>query len=212
MRLREIEKVIRARHGNFIPDPDGTDDREQCLNYVRAAALSGSGQDVRHWCPRWAPWIQEAELKAICATTFNRKHMLGADEVAALIGVTWDERVRLGLRTIGACDLSREAREQAAKDRKREKDRVRRKNSRCMQGLQKRKLYEENSLSRLQPWKEEGVSRRTWERRRAASVSRIDSSVNSDALATILSVKRDSLKKTIESSARSISDVAGFGD
>ncbi len=73
---------------------------------------------------------------------------------------------REGLQTwsIEAIDVSYEERQVI----NRKKNRRAQEKRRRKQGAQPREQYEAESLSRIQPWKAEGISRRTWERRRKA--------------------------------------------
>ena len=166
LRLREIEAIIRQRFPDgIVPDPEDTDDRETCLAFVRAAALSGSGQDLHTWCRVFAPWVTDADLTPIITQVVRRRRMLRADAVARMLGVTMRERQQLGLRTIGAADVDRGTRKRLAKQRKRERDRERMAEKRRSAGALDRASYEANSLSRLKPWEALGMSRRTWYRR-----------------------------------------------
>jgi len=180
MRLREIETVIRDRHGPFIPDPEDTDDRDFCLAYARAAILSLSAQCGFEWAAKWLPWARRAEIEPFFREAATRKHMMNSDGVAGLLCVTFDERTRLGLKTIGACDLSKADRKKLAKQRKRERDRERMRAKRAAEPRKNRRSYEAESIETLKPWIEEGISRRTWYRRRGTSVSRIDIYSNGD--------------------------------
>ncbi|MBU4529188.1 MAG: hypothetical protein KUA43_18095 [Hoeflea sp.] len=210
-RVREIEKLIRARHGAMIPNPAGTDDVDTCLAYVRAVALTPRTQDVKPWCAKWAPWIDAVSLEMIEALGMKRRLMIKADAVAKLLSVTMAERTRLGLRTIGACDMSTADRKKQAKAAKRERDRIRQEQKRRAVGRKDRASYEAASLSRLKPWEVEGISRRTWERRRDASVSRIDITGNGDTLASKLE-KLPSLHRLQSEQARAAGLIAGLGD
>lgn len=164
-RMREIEDVIEHRHGAIIPDPEDTDDRPTCLAYVEAAAFTASGQVMTDWCARWAPWISTEELDAIVDRCRGRRKMLRPDDIAKLISLTFQERSILGLKTIGACDLSEADRKRAAKETKRENDRERQKKKREKAGRQDRQSWlEEHSVTRLKPWEIAGVSRSTWYR------------------------------------------------
>ncbi|WP_156941317.1 hypothetical protein [Mesorhizobium sp. LNJC405B00] len=181
LRMREVEKVIRARHHGPIPDPEDTDDRGTCIAYIRAAAMSLSGQDMNAWASIWAPWAGAEIVHPIIAETSSRRLMMRADGVAGLLGVTMAERTSLNLKTIGACDVSKAERMKIAKERKRERDRSRMADTRKSQGRKDRDTYEAESLSTLKPWEVGGVCRRTWERRRnstspVASPSRVESS------------------------------------
>lgn len=186
LRLREVEKVIKDRHGGMIPDAEDTDDREICLDYLKAAAFSLSGQDMFNWCRKWAPWVREAELIDILAQASRRRRMMTADGVAGLLAVTWEHRTRLNLKTFGACDISKEERAKVARERKRERDRGKKAEARKARGCKDRESYEAASLSAVKPWKTFGMSRATWYRQGKPEVetspSRIDSLGNGDTL------------------------------
>lgn len=166
LRLREIEKLIRRRHGLVVPDPENTHDRDLCLAYVRCAALTTSGQDMKQWCARWAPWIDEATLTAIHIETRTRKAMLPSDAAAAMLYVRNSERVALSLRTIGAYDLSAEERKTMAREQKRERDRMRQERKRRAEGRVDRKSQRAASKTAREPWKAMGKSRSTYYRLR----------------------------------------------
>ncbi|HWU63591.1 MAG TPA: hypothetical protein VN112_16350 [Ensifer sp.] len=173
-RMREIEKVIRHRHGGPIPDPSGSDDVDLCKAYLKAAAFTPSGQDMAAWANVFAPWANPVEVQLLASQGRNREKMLGADAVAKMLFVTLAERTKLGLKTIGACDVSKDDRLKLSKQTKRERDRNRQRDKRAAQGRMDRASYEAASLTKLAPWEEEGISRRTWERRRVASLSRVE--------------------------------------
>jgi hypothetical protein len=87
----------------------------------------------------------------------TRKH-LSADNLAKFLGVTYAQRQALRITTIGSIDVKKRARK---KLRKRE-DRLAAERKRRERGMRP----QPESLSATQPWKELGMSRRTWERRR----------------------------------------------
>ncbi|MBO9122787.1 MULTISPECIES: thyroid transcription factor 1-associated protein 26 [unclassified Rhizobium] len=168
VRLREIELVIKDRHGGIIPDPNGTDDVDLCLGYIRAVAHSAPEQDLKDWCARFAPWAVDRWLevgKPILEETVKRKKMLSADAVAALMNVTLAERTTLGLKTIGSCDVTASERKEIARERKRELDRARQEQKRSAEKRKDRKSYEAHSLAKLKPWAAAGISRATWYRK-----------------------------------------------
>ncbi len=210
-RMREIEKIIRYRHGNGIPDPCGTDDADLCLAYLRAVALTPDSQSASSWALVWAPWADPVMLDLLDKSALGRKKMPKADAVAKMLYVRMKERTLLGLKTIGACDVSRADRQISAKERKRERDRNRQEQKRRQLGRVDRKSYEATSLTKLQPWLEEGVSRRTWERRRVASLSQIEISTTGDALASKLD-KSPTLTANAIHQARAAGLMVGLGD
>lgn len=190
MRIREVEKVIRARHGSVVPDPEDTDDRSTCLAYARAAALALSGQDMHEWAAKWTPWARPGEIQPFIAEAAKRRHMMSADGAAGMIMVTYAERSRLGLNTIGACDMTKDERLALAKEKKRTRDRLRQEQIRAKKGRRDRKSWEAESISTLKPWDVEEISRATWYRRkRETGSSRVEViSTNSDTLVSPLEI------------------------
>ncbi len=164
-RLREIEALIHRRHGRSVPDPEGTDDRDTALDYVRAAAFSLSGQDIGAWCRVFAPWATDADLLPITTAASNRRRMMRADGVAGLLHVTMAERLDLKLKTIGAADMKKSARTKFMKDRKRDMDRKRDERKRRAAGAKDRASYVASSVSTAKPWEALKMSRRTWYRK-----------------------------------------------
>ena len=103
---------------------------------------------------------------------------------AQFLGLPYDVRNKLKIRTIGSIDVKKRARMEI----RRVRDKVKRQNKRRAEGVRPRDEYEANSLSRTQPWRALGVSRRTWERHRNkahdASVSAITFLLPKDGPAT----------------------------
>lgn len=180
LRLREIEAIIKHRHGNGIPDACGSDDLDTCMAYLKAVAATPNTQDVASWAKIWAPWADPATVEVLATRMANRKRMLGADAVAKLLFVSHAERTELGLKTIGACDVPHEERTKIAKEGKRARDRSRQEQKRRAEGRMPRTSYEAASTAVTKPWEDEGVSRRTWYRRRGTSLSRVEVIGNGD--------------------------------
>ena len=164
LRLREIERIVWSRHGAMVPETD-----DACL-YLEAVHLAGAGQDLAAWCRMWAPW-----MRAIPDLPPLGRRMQSADACARLLNVTLAERTALGLRTIGACDVTKAERAEIAKAAKRERDRERAAQRRNAAGRKDRESYEAESLQSTRPWVALGISRRTWFRRRGTTVSRLES-------------------------------------
>lgn len=182
-RLREIEAIIELRHGRFVDTDDG-------YSYAEAVALSLAGQDLTAWCRYWTPLVDAAMVAQIGARADKRKRMLGADDCAALLCVTMAERTALDLRTIGACDVTKEERDAISLERKRQRDRDRQAARREADGRKSRAEYEAGSISRMKPWEAMGMSRATWHRKGKpmleTSPSRIEEhNTNSDTLVSL---------------------------
>lgn len=184
-RLREIERIIRHRFDGPVPDPDGTDDRDTCLDFVRAAAFSLAGQDIASWCRVFAPWVTHADLVPIIASAAKRRRMMRADGIAGLLHVTMAERLALKLKTIGAADMTAAERKKFMKARKRDMDRKRDEQKRREAGAKDRASYEASSISTAKPWEALNMSRRTWYRKGKPTIgtssSRIEDIEKSEA-------------------------------
>lgn len=181
LRLREIEQLIVARHGQFVPETDDADLFIRAAAYALNAHCRRRGLDfdvaLRGWCNRWCPWVlsQAATLlRPILHALRSRRLDLGADEVASLLNVTLWERNAQEFRSIGACDVPTEIRRGIARNYKRERDRKRQEGKRRAAGVQVRERWEaQNSLSKTRPWDAEGISRAQWYRRHKTGPSRL---------------------------------------
>jgi hypothetical protein len=106
--------------------------------------------------------VTAAEASAITEeASITRKH-LSADNLARFLGVAYAQRQALGLTTIGSVNVKKGARIELRKLRARRALAAKR----HANGVRPRAEYEANSLSRSQPWRALGMSRRTWERHR----------------------------------------------
>jgi hypothetical protein len=80
------------------------------------------------------------------------------DELARFLGVTYASRQQAKAWTLGAVDVSRAERTKRARARSRAKQQLKRRAAGAKPQSQ--------SVSRAKPWEQEGISRRTWYRRR----------------------------------------------
>jgi hypothetical protein len=113
------------------------------------------------WLSLWAPWMNDAP--ELTAKVLSKPLRWSADKLGAKLGLTDADRTRLKIFTIGAIDCSK-----AQRGRRRTKAKEnRRVAKRRAAGAVARAEYEAESLSKTKPWETLGISRRTWERRRA---------------------------------------------
>jgi hypothetical protein len=160
LRVAELEKLFYDRYHGCLPDDDaGREDLELLLHHVAYADPKGMIACAR----QWAPWLSLQEATEIAAKIALSPQFLRADPLAQLLNLGMEERTRLGIRTIGAVDATKEERAEIARRNRAE----RKKATRRAGGVRPREEYETNSLSNTKPWKAEGISRRTWFRRRA---------------------------------------------
>lgn len=127
-----------------------------------------------------APIFTKDEIDSAARQAKRRNRLVRADKLAEIVGLEDADRQRLGIFTIGAIDKTRRERALARKQRKRFKDRVRSAIKRRTRGAISREEYLAESLSRSRPWEREGVSERTWYRRRGTSSSHPHRSLPSD--------------------------------
>jgi hypothetical protein len=100
--------------------------------------------------------ITEAEASDLTEeASITRKH-LSADNLARFLGVTYEQRQRLGLTTIGSVNVGKRARKELRK-RRWKLNAERRRRGRGMRP-------QSQSLSRLKPWEAKGMSRAKWYR------------------------------------------------
>lgn len=202
-RLRELERIIDARHGKTLD----TDDAEIYLvpvaqtlrkfheNKNGAVTFDDVLDRLKVWANTWTPLVPDDVLRDAVDEAMQNRRMDHADALAHRLRLRFAEREVLDLRTIGACDVTKAARARARKQRKRARDRDRKAAKRRERGAVAREQYLLKSLSRARPWDADGISRRTWERRRhiahtrapvlVTQVSRpIATTVRDDGLAT----------------------------
>ena len=118
---------------------------------------------------RWSLWnwskyslhreLTETELDEILDDIENRRtrRCLTADNLARWLGLTFADRTLLNIKTIGAIDVPKRARKK-----------LRKKKDSAYQAARRRDRGarpQAESLSQTQPWKELGMSRRSWYRR-----------------------------------------------
>jgi hypothetical protein len=174
-RLREIERIIKHRYG-VLPD---TDDAGIVLTQVACCQLQMRRKKlgqlpefdelvdrVSLWCERWAPEASIFQCRDAAHEALRRRRIDSADDCAAQLRLSYEERTRLDITTIGSFDVDKRERAKLRKQRKRIRDRDRQARKRAERGALPRAQYLARSLARTQPWKADGIHLRTWERRR----------------------------------------------
>jgi hypothetical protein len=91
--------------------------------------------------------------------------------MAEELGLVFELRQALGLTSIGSIDVDRAARAKRRAEIKKERESERRRND----GSMSREEYLARSKSRTKPWEEMGISRRTYERRKARETQSVAS-------------------------------------
>jgi hypothetical protein len=188
-RLREIERTIPTRDLDQIKAvlPEVAATYRQII--VRRWSRQGEGElqeRMQDWCNRMSisRVFTDDEIAEAIEQAEQRNDLAPADRLAAILGLEYADRQRLAICTIGAIDKSKRERTIERKERKREKDRIQKAIKRRARNAISREEYLAESLTRNPPWEQEGITRRTWERRRVASQSPPLESLPSEQLAT----------------------------
>jgi hypothetical protein len=109
------------------------------------------------WLDRYTPWMDPEIRGSILSLG---PHWYAPRSLGNHLEIDDEDRERLELWTIEVWNISKEQREMINLEKNRQSHERRRRKA----GAKPR----EQSLSRTQPWKDDGISRRTWERRRKA--------------------------------------------
>lgn len=161
LRLHDLARIFRSRYGLTLPDDDaGREDLKIALHHL--ASLAHPRSHIANWIDLWAPWLTAAEQKEIVGTALANPQHYKADGLAWRLRLKAEERRMLGVTTIGAIDENKAARLK----RRKLLDKQRKENIRRAKGAKPRKQYEAQSLSKAKPWLAQGISRRTWYRKR----------------------------------------------
>lgn len=159
LRLRELERIL-AHWWTILPDSsDGRVFVRIVANHL--VGLEGDPyQRIGTWCDRFAPWLDEDEFEEVVElATISPTHYT-ADSIANAIGLDIATRDALCIKTIGAYDFSKADREER-----------RRLNHAARQRIRRRKNSRPQSVAKSKPWAAEGISERTWYRRRRKDIS-----------------------------------------
>jgi hypothetical protein len=104
--------------------------------------------------------ITEAEASAVTEEASIIRKCWSADNLARFLGLTYVQREKLGIQTIGSIDVKKRARKELRKRR----DRLAKEAKRRVAGMRP----QSESLSATKPWRELGMSRAAWYRRNKA--------------------------------------------
>jgi hypothetical protein len=112
-----------------------------------------------------APWMEIDEVVRTLERVNAYPRKWRADTIGRELRLTNADRLRLGIRTIAAFDITPEERKQQRKLRDRLRKRLRRRT--VEHRMRRDEWLVANSTTRTKPWEAAGISRRTWYRQRA---------------------------------------------
>jgi hypothetical protein len=171
LRVGELTRFFThqyAQHGFQLPEDDaGLDDLAITIDHL-VKKPGDPHHWVTNWASVWAPWATETQLRELTERALAHPKCWRADELARALGLRYAVRTLLGIGTIGSIDKNRDQRAEARRERSRQK----KEKGRRDKGAKPRAVYlESRSISRLKPWKLEGVSRSTWYRKKSAALN-----------------------------------------
>jgi hypothetical protein len=191
IRIEQIERYLLHRYGRTLPDDDaGRHDLTILLNHLAQNRAGNPHGKMRAALRVWARWMPDDEANELIAQILKRPRRYTAKKLGELTLLTEEEHKLLGITSWWPHTWKEDKVRADQRGRKQARDRDAVTAKRRKAGVVSRDEYLANSKSRTEPWKAEGVSRRTWERRRKAedcrkSVASIrESSNRSDTLAT----------------------------
>ncbi len=162
-RLHDLRKIFAIRYpdGQFPDDDAGHDDARLLLESwaaIRSARPDVIAEDIASR----ASWLTTERALALIDEARQKGVRHRAETLGNRLNLSREDRIRLGVTTIrwaGCTDADMKA-------NRRERDAARKRAARST--LKALKPVKAN-LSASRPWEAEGISRRTWERRRSAA-------------------------------------------
>ena len=168
VRVHELGRVARDRGGAC----------DAILNAVARALLYVESKDVGNpdrlsgmlarWAYRYAPATTKGRLAAAVDAVTDYPHWQSAPACARAIGLTEADRLRLKITQIDACNATKQQLAQSAKQRKRDRDKIRAKAKRRAGGRPTREQIAAQAAERRRAVAENDVSQATLYRHRKA--------------------------------------------
>lgn len=171
VRLCEIETVLRD-HAPFVSD-DIISKRvaKVVAHHYRILAakkylgITDTLSALAGWCGRWTPNLSMDCVRSIAVDCDRVPVDYSDDKVADELRLTYEVRTRLGIKCIGACDMTKADRLEQSAIKKKARDRDYAEKQRRKKEQLSRADYLKKVAS-LKPWIDEGISERTWRRRK----------------------------------------------
>jgi hypothetical protein len=160
--MAELYRYFNKRFG-AAPLPDDDDGRDSIkLVFQVLSTTNDAARRMYSVAGTWAPWMPADELAAMVDDVVANPRRFKADTIAGRLGITKAIRDELDLRTIGAIDETAEQR----KERRRETQRLIAQQKRRDAGALTRAETRQRCTNRKKPWRDDGIDRSTWYRRR----------------------------------------------
>jgi hypothetical protein len=165
LRVSELSRLFRYRYGLTLPLDDAGFEDAQIMAHHLAGLIGDPRKRIAGWLKLMMPSLSLRRAETIIETVIHRPRRWRAETLGKLMGLTEAERSSLRITTIGAIDVTKAQRLAKRKERAR----ARAKELRAERRTMTREEYLNTALTKTMPWEAEGISRRTWERRRKLS-------------------------------------------
>jgi hypothetical protein len=156
LRVREMTRLFEDRHGGGID----TDDIEFLARPIADHLRHFDEFEARRIFSVLAPTLAASEIAAHLDAAHERKAQWSASRLGEELSLTVEERRRLGIKTFRAKGVSKDQQTAETRD---QRNATKRQKRAAVRAAKPRAA----PLSETEPWLVEGVSRRTWFRRRA---------------------------------------------
>ncbi|WP_120276896.1 hypothetical protein [Rhizobium sp. AG855] len=96
-RMREIETLIKDRHGDAVPETDDAFIYLECIcNLLFVEYRDDFIEHALNWGLRWYPWASQVQLEEVAYERTKVNYApLAADALAHMLRLTYEERQRL---------------------------------------------------------------------------------------------------------------------
>jgi hypothetical protein len=156
----EINEVTRHVFGASLPDDDYG--REFLYEILNQLALRGASPgEMRDRALDLLPELDEDDSLNILIKRIGEGRKRRADQIARALGVTYEMRTLLDLRTIGACEMSKKERDAIQRQKEAADKRWKREQAGAKPHAR--------SAAKTKPWLERGCSKSTYYRRQKAA-------------------------------------------
>jgi hypothetical protein len=164
LRYGAMIRLFRHRYGTKLPNDDAGKEDIWVLVQNVSTAINEPEKKMRHAIELWAPWMPQDQAEAMMAFAMRLprfERCPTSEELGERLCVTNDVRNKLKLWPFKPTDISDEelAAQRKARTAERRRERAR------LRGVVSRAEYLV-SVRKPKLWEAEGISRRTWYRRR----------------------------------------------
>ncbi len=126
--VMQLMRLFKFRYGPVLPDDDaGREDALLLLAFIAVSAGADAERRMDNFLEVSCPWMTSVEAAKLKQAACSARTRYKADELGRIVNLTMEDRMRLKITSIGAVDCDADQRIVAARERKAQKERLRRK-------------------------------------------------------------------------------------